>query len=142
MNESFLNKVVAVHHQCQDCPHAKEVDQFFQDLLGLLFPSFASHSIKDVDKLKEGFEHLKGRLNVLLNDQDHLKKNEVVESVFSYVPTLYEFLLKDVDAIYEGDPAANSKEEVVRSYPGFYAIASYRFAHKLLALGVHILPRV
>ncbi len=142
MDESFLNKVVTAHQVCHDCPNSQEVDRFFTDFLGLLFPSFASHSIKDVEKLKEGFEQLKGRLGELLNGQNQLDKDQVVADIFSYVPKLYDLLLKDIDALYEGDPAANSKEEVMRSYPGFYAIASYRFAHELLSHQIEILPRV
>jgi serine O-acetyltransferase len=44
--------------------------------------------------------------------------------------------------MYEGDPAAKSKSEVVRTYPGFYAIAAYRLAHELYRLGVQDIPRV
>ena len=44
--------------------------------------------------------------------------------------------------MYEGDPAAKSRDEIVRTYPGFYAIAAYRIAHELHALGVKGIPRI
>src|SRR5690606_9549213 len=47
----------------------------------------------------------------------------------------------DALAMFAGDPAANSITEVVRSYPGFYAVAAHRVAHELLRLGVSQLPR-
>ncbi len=47
----------------------------------------------------------------------------------------------DALAMFEGDPAANSVTEVVRSYPGFYAVAAHRIAHALLRSGVPQLPR-
>ena len=51
-------------------------------------------------------------------------------------------LLKDAAAILKFDPAAESIEEVLVAYPGFYATAVYRFSHQLLYQGVNILPRV
>ena len=48
----------------------------------------------------------------------------------------------DVDAAYEGDPAATSREEVILAYPAFVAISTYRLAHELYVLGVPIVPRV
>ncbi len=42
----------------------------------------------------------------------------------------------------EGDPAAKSRFEVIRAYPGFYAIAFYRIAHALLELDIPLLPRI
>jgi serine O-acetyltransferase len=51
-------------------------------------------------------------------------------------------LLKDAEAIYNGDPAAESIEEVIVSYPGFYAICVYRISHELYKLNIPILPRL
>ena len=48
----------------------------------------------------------------------------------------------DVDAAYQGDPAARSREEVILAYPAFVAISTYRLAHELYCLGVPIVPRV
>lgn len=47
-----------------------------------------------------------------------------------------------MQALYDGDPAAGSKEEVIFTYPGLYAIYVYRIAHVLYDLGVPIIPRV
>jgi serine O-acetyltransferase len=44
--------------------------------------------------------------------------------------------------MYTGDPAARSRSEVIRTYPGFYAISAYRVAHKLVELGVPGIPRI
>ncbi len=48
----------------------------------------------------------------------------------------------DLDAAYNGDPAAKSKEEIIVSYPGFYAICIYRVAHLLFEKKVPVLPRM
>jgi serine O-acetyltransferase len=48
----------------------------------------------------------------------------------------------DIQAIYEGDPAAKTRAEVILCYPGFYAIMIYRMAHELYTLGVPYIPRI
>jgi serine O-acetyltransferase len=51
-------------------------------------------------------------------------------------------LQEDIQAAYEGDPAARSTMEIVMSYPGLYAITVHRIAHALYRQGVHLIPRV
>ncbi len=53
-----------------------------------------------------------------------------------------EYLETDLQAAYDGDPAARSKDEIVFSYPGLYAITVYRQAHELFLLGVPLIPRM
>jgi serine O-acetyltransferase len=61
---------------------------------------------------------------------------------FERLPGIHERLLRDADAIYQGDPAAESVDEVISAYPGFFAIAIYRVAHEFYDLGVPIFPRI
>lgn len=58
------------------------------------------------------------------------------------IPSVREYLATDLEAFYEGDPAAYSKEEIVFAYPGFKAISIYRLAHVLYKAGIPILPRI
>jgi serine O-acetyltransferase len=58
------------------------------------------------------------------------------------VPALRKSLADDVRATYDGDPAAQSYDEVIFSYPGIFAITVYRIAHLLVNLGVPLLPRL
>lgn len=58
------------------------------------------------------------------------------------IPILQELLLKDVQAGFDGDPAAKSKEEIIFCYPGFFAILVYRIAHELYESGVPYVPRM
>ena len=63
-------------------------------------------------------------------------------AILAEMPHIKELLIKDVQAIYEGDPAAKSPEEVILSYPGFIAISVYRIAHEFYRLGIPYLPRI
>ena len=58
------------------------------------------------------------------------------------LPIIQELLLKDVEAELEGDPAANTKEEIIFSYPGIFAIFVYRVAHELYKLKIPYIPRM
>lgn len=58
------------------------------------------------------------------------------------LPEIKETLETDVQAAYEGDPAAKSPEEVMLTYPAFEAISIFRIAHRLYAMGIPILPRM
>jgi serine O-acetyltransferase len=58
------------------------------------------------------------------------------------LPDIRGVLLGDIQAAYDGDPAAQSLDEIILSYPGIEAIAVYRIAHTLYELDVPILPRV
>lgn len=61
---------------------------------------------------------------------------------FQTIPAIQDYLLLDVKAGYDGDPAADSMEQIIFSYPGFYAIFVYRLAHELYKLKVPFIPRV
>ena len=64
------------------------------------------------------------------------------ERFFANVPEIQRMLLTDLQAGFDGDPAAKSKEEIIFSYPGFYAIYVYRLAHVLYLENVPFIPRI
>ena len=76
---------------------------------------------------------------VLMNEQSTKKEAAVF---FNAMPTLFELLLEDANAIYQADPAAKGLDQVLISYPGFFATAVYRFAHQLHKQQIPILPRI
>ncbi|MCD8084461.1 MAG: serine acetyltransferase [Clostridiales bacterium] len=57
-------------------------------------------------------------------------------------PRIREYLESDLQAAYDGDPAAYYKEEVILAYPGFFAITVSRLAHELFLLNVPMIPRI
>lgn len=66
----------------------------------------------------------------------------LADSFIDSLPDLRHILDTDIDATYLGDPAATSTHEVIVCYPGFKATVSYRIAHRLLELGVPVVPRM
>lgn len=70
---------------------------------------------------------------------------EVEELTLKFIdslPRIQELISKDVEAEFEGDPAAANKEEIIFSYPGIFAIFVYRVAHELYKLGIPYIPRI
>ena len=66
----------------------------------------------------------------------------IVGAFVARLPEVKRLVDTDVQAAYEGDPAATSPMEVVMAYPGLYAVTIHRLAHELYALGVPIIPRI
>ncbi|MDR1256217.1 MAG: serine acetyltransferase [Spirochaetaceae bacterium] len=67
---------------------------------------------------------------------------ELVYAFLSKLPKIRSYLATDVDAAFDGDPAAYSRDEIISSYPGIYAIMVYRLAHELYLLNVPLIPRI
>jgi serine O-acetyltransferase len=70
------------------------------------------------------------------------KAEDIATNLITCLPALRKVLHTDVEAMYDGDPAAVSNEEVIYCYPAIKAITNYRLAHELLKQGVPIIPRM
>ena len=70
------------------------------------------------------------------------RASELADAFMSHLPELRQTLATDVEAAYLGDPAAESRGEVVSCYPVIKAVTNYRVAHELLLLGVPLIPRI
>lgn len=121
-----------------------QVIELINFLRGALFPE-----IFDPNSIGEGHEKvdrdtaevlLRKILFPILEDADRCKN--VAKEMIESLPAIKALLDTDVQAAYEGDPAARSTEEVMLAYPGFEAISIFRLAHRLYELQVPIVPRM
>lgn len=77
-----------------------------------------------------------------LNDSEIMNETETITlSFLEKIPKIREYLETDLQAAFDGDPAADSKDEIILSYPGMFAITVYRIAHELFLLSVPLIPR-
>lgn len=67
---------------------------------------------------------------------------KIASQFIERIPRIQNTIFKDVEAMLDGDPAAGSKEDVIFSYPGIYALFVYRLAHILYKLNVPYIPRI
>lgn len=145
MDKSFLKKLYDLHQACPTCPSPAEVADFFRNLLGTLFADFAQLTFDSAGQFEQhmaGLQHELDRIIRFNPVKNRIKVGAIAGQFFDSLPLIFEKLNQDVLAMYEGDPAAKSTSEVIRTYPGFYAIAGYRIAHQLHTLGVQGLPRI
>ncbi len=145
MNQDFLNDIFEKHQNSEKYPPTSLICKFTTRTLLVLFPEQSKQQFKSADEVRDKFKVLEADLSGILNSMRHrldAQPESVAKSFFDKLPGAYGDLQKDIQAIIMGDPAATSEYEVIRAYPGFYAIAFYRLAHILHELNVPLLPRV
>ena len=144
------------HVDCGNLPSKRAISVLCEDLLQVLFPGFFSEdalSSHDLELLThERVAGMRERLNVevrrSLRLRDGQGKNyheEAMKLVCDFMVRLPEvrlLLQTDVQAAFDGDPAARSFEEIILAYPGLEAISIQRSAHLLYKAGVPLLPRM
>ena len=122
------------------------VQQFASLSLGLLFPHFAPNVSCSKAALEEellSLLQLLGRLARAVSlPGTPTREADFPERFSEELWELRERMQADAEAIFEGDPAAQSLDEVILTYPGFYAISLYRLAHALHLHGMPLLPRM
>ena len=144
MSASFINTLYQQHQKSSKTfPDKALASEFIDGFFEFLFIPERQKKLSEYELSKE-FESYKSHLSTLIYDVlgNGDKTQEVSNNFFDEVPFIYDALLKDAAAIIKFDPAAESEEEVLVAYPGFYATAVYRFSHQLWEQGVTILPRV
>lgn len=130
-----------------------QVRQSVDELICLLFPQRGCQSVRTegaggLENTEARLIELKARFNAYLEATaplDPTLKNNGSARVEKFFDSFTDIALKldaDANAAFTGDPAAYSKEEVIITYPGFYAVCIYRFAHELHKLKVPLLPRL
>ena len=147
------------HLDGKNLPSKRAITAITQDLLRLLFPGFFDekliHSseikVKTAALLDSVFGELEDEIRKSLEYQPPagLAKKEIHHAAHKLtvdflhgLPCIREVLQTDVEAAFNGDPAAASKEEIIVSYPFIEAISVQRLAHELYLKNVALIPRI
>lgn len=125
-----------------------EVRESIDELVSLLFPErscVGDRSLADVEASVQKLEtRFMGYFDSVAALAPELKgqSKALTENFFNQLPKLAELLDTDAKAAFAGDPAAYSEEEVIITYPGFFAVCVHRLAHALFELKIPLLPRL
>jgi serine O-acetyltransferase len=144
--------------QKKDCslPSRDAIIGIVKDMRHIIFPGyfgvddsagmFPEHYVGYL--LSNLYDRMKKQIEIAYVYQGEEKKSavehakEVTSHFFTELPDIQTMLMKDVQAGFDGDPAAKSKEEIIFSYPGLLAIYVYRLAHVLYTEQVPFIPRI
>lgn len=145
MDEQFYLQIFDKHQHVEAVPSNKEITAWALQVIRLLYPEQSKFVFESVQQLKLEFVRLEKELCHIMNATKACHDcniEQLAKSVFEQVPQLFHVLNTDIQAIFSGDPAARSEFEVIRTYPGFYAISFYRLANILSNHNVPLLPRI
>lgn len=145
MTEAFFADRYQDHQQAYELPSPSLIGEWLEGLLQFLFPQYSPVRFGNERAFRLHYQTNDLKLYTIL---DTLAKElpatpaDIRGSFEAGLPEIYRTLIEDAEAILAGDPAARSLTEVVSTYPGFYALAIHRIAHRLCALGVPLVPRM
>lgn len=139
--------LIAQHKAFGDIPdiHIDEAGHFLQSCLGLLLPHLAHARPKSPHEFEARLMELAGRLRYVLCEvmpAQCSRASGIADRFIASLPELGERVRRDAEAALKGDPAADCLNEVIMAYPGLYAVAAYRIAHRLVEEQVPLLPRL
>ncbi len=136
---------------CTPPPDRRAVVRVIKELQSVLFPMCFSREnpeMEDAELLEKAVEDLREQAMAAFCFDGYGKPaaepmaDDAVERFLKRLPEVKRLLLNDMEALYEGDPAAKRREEVMICYPGFYAISIFRLAHELYLLNMPLIPRI
>ena len=121
---------------------SSKITNWIDDLFLILFPEKAL-STKGIENLWNinKLNFIAFSLNTA-NDKSEIEMARIADQFYDSIPDIYFNLQKDANALLNTDPAANSIQEIINSYPGFTAIAIYRIANAMSKFDIPMIPRI
>lgn len=148
--ENMRNAQIPMYGQHLRLPSRSAIITILKDLRRLMFPAYfgdeelmalepENYAALLMDRIEK---QLAAQIALALPEEKAACAKVVAGQIIDCLPAVQSTLLTDVEAIFDGDPAAQNKEEVVFAYPGLFAIFAYRVAHELYLRHVPIIPRM
>jgi len=149
------------HLEGKNLPSKKIVIEVLEDLFTVLFPGYlgkegitkanskyflgatlTSVYTRLTSEVEKSLKYICRKITECPHDVCLERGQVVVKELLEKIPEIREVLSGDIEAAYDGDPAAVSTDEVILSYPCVLAITTYRIAHELYLRGVPLIPRI
>ena len=148
--ENMRNAQIPMYGQHLRLPSRSAIITILNDLRRLMFPAYfgdeelmalepENYAALLMDRIEK---QLAAQIALALPEEKAACAKVLAGQIIDCLPAVQSTLLTDVEAIFDGDPAAQNKEEVVFAYPGLFAIFAYRVAHELYLRHVPIIPRM
>lgn len=159
-----LQGICHEHRDGDPLPSAVELEEIIMLSRSILFPGFYGRSSVNFETIKYqigvNVERLQKSLcrqimaGLCFNEDCHCpntadtrrcmqeEADKIAGRIITKFPTLRKILFTDIQAAFEGDPAAVNMEEVISCYPAIKAVINYRLAHELVLENVPLIPRM
>ena len=152
MAEQYNAAALPMYGDALRLPSRQAIIEIIRGFQKLLFPVYygEKHLLKLPPEqygallMERIFDDLAAQIALTMEESaaNRARAEELTARLLAKLPDIQRLLQKDLEAFFDGDPAAHDREEVVLSYPGFFAIFIYRVAHELYVMGVPMLPRI
>lgn len=154
---NYLTEELFLAKDSMTLPDRSAIINVLKELRTIMFPGYFGTDKLDCtlapyfigQKLTSVFEILSTQIERALsytnnesNDEITNEAENITVEFLKELSKIQRILVTDIEAAYEGDPAAGSKEQIIFSYPGLYAIFVYRMAHELYRRNVPFIPRI
>lgn len=128
--------------------NTQKIYAFGRNFLELLYPQLCNKNFRSPLEIENQLEFIKVSLseiltNIQLKRKDvDLDNKEICQEFLERMEDIEQSIDQDAQALFDGDPAAFSLDEVITCYPGFKAVAYYRIAHEFYKMNIPIFPRI
>jgi len=156
LTENYASEELFMPKSGRRLPNRSVIIDIVRDLKSIIFPGYFSTDTSATvfpeyyvgHRLNDIYDRLKNQIEIALlyhgeePEEAAARADRTTCGFFEQLPEIQRLLLTDVQAGFDGDPAAKSKEEIIFSYPGLFAIYVYRLAHVLYKEEIPFIPRV
>ena len=150
MAATMKNTSIPMYGSRLRLPDRKAIIALLKEMRQLLFPAYfgdpalmtlaaADYAALLLERIETG---LAKQIALVLPVEEESRAPEIARDVVDQLPRIQQLLLTDIEAIFDGDPAAQNREEIVLAYPGLFAIFAYRVSHELYLRHVPTIPRM
>ena len=150
MAETMKNADIPMYGSRLRLPDRKAIITLLKEMRQLMFPAYfgdpalmtlaaADYAALLLERIETG---LARQIALALPEEREGDAPRIAREVVDQLPRIQQLLLTDIDAIFDGDPAAQNREEIVLAYPGLFAIFAYRVSHELYLRHVPTIPRM
>ncbi|UFH45091.1 serine O-acetyltransferase [Flavobacterium galactosidilyticum] len=121
---------------------SSKITNWIDDLFKIIFPEKVLETIQIEMLLEQNKARFVAILTEINKDKTTEKSRAIAKSFYAILADLYSSMQQDAQAILDTDPAADCIQEIINSYPGFFAIEIYRIANAITSLTDCLLPRI
>ncbi len=152
MAEQYNAAALPMYGDALRLPSRQAIVDILRQFQRLLFPVYygEKHLLKLPPEqygallMERIYDDLSAQIALTMEEtkENRRRAEEITGELLKRLPAIQRTLQKDLEAFFDGDPAAHNREEVVLSYPGYFAIFIYRIAHELYTMDVPMIPRI